>query len=95
MAKGQRELRFHLQLNPTVYYGQQANFNDATQGCFYLVDQNWGDSGIQLMDYGNLDYSNFINDNIWSFNTKTDVTATLEHADGTPCGLKRSQLISM
>ena len=22
----------HLQLNPTVYYGQQANFNDANAG---------------------------------------------------------------
>ena len=79
----------HLQLNPTVYYGQQANFNDANAGVpFLTVDQNWGDSGIQLMDYVYPDHPNFTNDNIWSFNTKTDVTATLEYADGTPCDLK-------
>ncbi len=41
-----------LQLNPTAYYGTQSNFNDTNVGVpFLTVDQNWGDSGIQLMDY--------------------------------------------
>lgn len=36
-----------LQLNPTVYYGKQSNFNDPNAGVpFLTVDQNWGTSGI-------------------------------------------------
>ncbi len=45
------------------------------QGCLFLLTKTGVIGGIQLMDYVYPDHPNFTNDNIWSFNTKTDVTA--------------------
>ncbi len=39
----------HLQLDQ--HYGQQSKLCAEIQGCTTEVDQNWGDSGIQLIDY--------------------------------------------
>ncbi|MEB3089067.1 Sgo0707 family adhesin, partial [Parvimonas sp. M20] len=78
-----------LQLNPTQYYGKQDNFNNENAGVpFLTVDQNWGDSGIQLMDYVYPDHPNFNDNNEQGFNTKTNCTVTLEYDDGTPCDVK-------
>ena len=82
-----------LQLNPTAYYGKQSNFNDPNAGVpFLTVDQNWGDSGIQLMDYIYPNHPGLQNNNEMSFNIKTDVTATLEYADGSPSDLRLTML---
>ncbi|MBC2576876.1 Sgo0707 family adhesin, partial [Peptostreptococcus canis] len=78
-----------LELNPTQYCGQQHNFNWDNSGVpFLTVDQNWGDSGIQLMDYVYPEHPNFNSNTEQAFNTRSEVTATLEYADGTPCDLK-------
>ena len=82
-----------LQLNPTAYYGTQSNFNDPNAGVpFLTVDQNWGDSGIQLMDYVYPNHPDLKNNNEMSFNIKTEVTATLEYADGSPSDLRLTML---
>ena len=79
----------HLRLNPTQYCGQQENFNDPNSGVpFLTVDQNWGDSGIQLMDHIYPDHPNFNSNVEQAFGIRAEVTATLEYADGTPCDLK-------
>ena len=82
-----------LQLNPTAYYGTQSNFNDTNVGVpFLTVDQNWGDSGIQLMDYVYPNHPDLKNNNEMSFNIKAEVTATLEYADGSPSDLRLTML---
>ena len=82
-----------LQLNPTAYYGTQSNFNDPNAGVpFLTVDQNWGDSGIQLLDFVYQNHPDLKNNNAMSFNIKTEVTATLEYADGSPSDLRLTML---
>ena len=82
-----------LQLNSTAYYGTQSNFNDTNVGVpFLTVDQNWGDSGIQLMDYVYPNHPDLKNNNEMSFNIKAEVTATLEYADGSPSDLRLTML---
>ena len=82
-----------LQLNPTSHYGKQSNFNDPNAGVpFLTVDQNWGDSGIQLMDYIYPSHPGLQNNNERSFNIKTEVTTTLEYADGSPSDLRLTML---
>ena len=84
-----------LQLNPTAYYGKQSNFNDPNAGVpFLTVDQNWGTSGIQLMDYVYPNHPSFQNNNEMSFNIRTEVTAALEYADGSPSDLRLTMLPS-